>query len=122
MIALIIDDERDQAEYIAMCLIRGEFTTIVAYSAEAALERARLTRPDVILCDIKMPGMTGLELALIIKADPALKAIPLIAVTALSLPADEAKAMLAGFDHYITKPTNPTKFATLIRSYLGQHT
>ncbi|MGC1758629.1 MAG: response regulator [Candidatus Cybelea sp.] len=84
----------------------------------AALERARTGDFELVLADILMPGMDGYEFARLFKADAALASTPLVAVTALAMPADRKRADEAGFDGYITKPIEPRTFVAQIEAFL----
>ena len=75
-------------------------------------------RPDLILMDIQLPGMDGYETTRRIKADPALRSIPIIAVTSYALSGEEQKARAAGCDEYVPKPYSPRQLLAKIRQYL----
>jgi len=79
-------------------------TVLSATDAEAGLTLARTEQPDLILMDIQLPGMDGLEAAVLLKRDDATRAIPLIAPTALAMKGDEERIRAAGCDGYIVKP------------------
>ncbi|MDE1974396.1 MAG: response regulator, partial [Hyphomicrobiales bacterium] len=76
-------------------------------------------RPDLILMDIQMPVLDGYEATRRIKANPALKAIPIIVVTSYALSGDEEKARAAGCDDYITKPYSPRQLLAKVNAHLG---
>jgi CheY-like chemotaxis protein len=86
--------------------------------ALAALESARTGNFELVLADILMPGMNGYEFARRLKADAALASTPLVAVTALAMPADRMGADEAGFDGYITKPIDPRTFVSQVEAFL----
>jgi CheY-like chemotaxis protein len=77
---------------------------------------------DLILCDILMPGIDGYEFARRLKGEPALRATPLIAVTALAMPGDRERISAAGFDGYIGKPIEPETFVKVVESFLRSAT
>ncbi len=77
---------------------------MVAYSGDEGLEKSRAHRPDVILCDIGLPGMDGHEVARAIRADASLSATTLVALTGYAAPEDLAKSQEAGFDFHLAKP------------------
>ena len=79
---------------------------------------ARQIQPCLILADIRLPGMDGLEMTRLLKADPETMNIAVVAVTAFAMKGDEQKALAAGCDGYITKPIDVKAFPTLIRQYL----
>ena len=79
---------------------------------------AREKMPDLILMDIQMPVMDGLEATSILKADPVTKSIPIIALTAFAMQGDREKCMEAGCNDYITKPMDTRAFVTKVKEYL----
>ena len=99
-------------------LTRQGFEVHTAATAEEALEIARTIHPRLILADIRLPGMDGLEMTRRLKADPETKDIVVVAVTAFAMKGDEQKALDAGCEGYITKPIDVNTFPTLIRQYL----
>lgn len=82
------------------------------------LETARAERPDVILMDIQLPEVSGLEVTQWLKADPDLKSIPIVAVTSFAMKGDEQKFRDGGCDDYISKPISVVKFMDTVRKYL----
>jgi two-component system cell cycle response regulator DivK len=80
---------------------------------------AKAHRPDLILMDIQLPVLDGYEATRRIKADPALRAIPIIVVTSYALGGDETKARAAGCDDYVPKPYSPRQLLAKIREYLA---
>ncbi len=90
-----------------------------AENGEQALAAVTKQRPDLILMDIQLPIMDGNEATRRIKADPALKSIPIIAVTSYALSGEEAKARAAGCDDYVPKPYSPRQLLEKIRQYLA---
>jgi signal transduction histidine kinase len=99
---LVVDDNRDAAESLALLVESFGHSTQVAYDGPSAIEKAQTDRPDVVLCDIGLPGMTGYEVAR--KLRSVLKDIRLVAVSGYTGPEETAQATAAGFDGYITKP------------------
>jgi two-component system cell cycle response regulator DivK len=92
--------------------------------AKDGMEALNLTRqhhPDLIVMDIQLPGMSGIEVAKWIKEDDLLKAIPIIAVTALALRGDQQRIREAGCDAYIAKPMSTSYFLKTIEQFLRQH-
>ena len=82
----------------------ADYSVISAVNAEAGLMRAREEHPDLILMDIQLPGMDGLQATSLLKGDDATRAIPVIALTALAMKGDEERIRAAGCDGYIAKP------------------
>jgi two-component system cell cycle response regulator DivK len=92
---------------------------IEAETGEAGLAAAAAERPDLILMDIQLPGIDGYETTRRLKADPALRTVPIIVVTSYALSGDDAKAREAGCDAYVTKPYSPRQLLAKIREYLA---
>jgi two-component system cell cycle response regulator len=115
---LIVEDNPINRELIDYLLRAYGFTTLKALDGGIGLDMARRERPDLILCDIQMPVMDGIEFAHHVKSDPQLRATPLIALTALAMVGDRDRILAEGFDGYITKPVDPTTFVESINRYL----
>jgi CheY-like chemotaxis protein len=94
----------------------------VATDAESGIELARTNKPDVILMDIQLPGMDGLNATSFIKNDEALKSIPVIALTAHAMQGDKEKALGVGCIGYITKPVSTRNFCEQIKSLMNSNT
>jgi two-component system cell cycle response regulator len=117
---LVVEDNpinRDLLEYLLRAL---GFDALSAVDGLAGLAAAQRERPELILCDIHMPGIDGIEFARRIKADPATAATPLVAVTALAMVGDRDRILDAGFDGYIAKPIDPTRFLDELRPFLAR--
>jgi diguanylate cyclase (GGDEF)-like protein len=115
---LIVDDVHENLHLLTHVL-RDDYALRAATSGEKALELARRQpQPDLILLDIKMPGMDGYSVLSALKIDPATADIPVIFVTALSESADEARGLALGVADYITKPVNPELLKARIRNQL----
>ena len=95
-------------------------TVLSATDAEAGLTLARDGQPDLILMDIQLPGMDGLEATALLKRDDATRAIPVIALTALAMKGDEERIRAAGCDGYIAKPMNYQEFLKTVATELVQ--
>ena len=117
--ALIVEDNALNLKLMRDLLEASGIATLQTKDGKEALELARQHRPDVILMDIQLPDVSGLDVTRWIKADPELKHIPVIAVTALALRGDEERVREAGCDAYITKPISVTNFLEVVRRYLG---
>jgi two-component system cell cycle response regulator DivK len=115
---LVAEDQEDNRQILRDLLGSVDYEMIEAADGEAAVAAAKRERPDLILMDIQMPLLDGYEATRRIKADPALKAIPIIAVTSYALSGDEAKARDAGCDAYVTKPYSPRQLLAKIREFL----
>lgn len=120
---LVIEDNDVNLELMIYMLRAWGHEALTAADGKAGLAVARAERPDIILCDIQMPGMDGYDVARRLKADTALAHIPLIAVTALAMVGDREKAFQAGFDAHVSKPIDATAFMdALTRLLPGQTT
>jgi CheY-like chemotaxis protein len=104
---LIVDDEHDTADSLRLLLRRVGYLAEAVYSAPTALGEARRFRPDVMLCDLGLPGMDGLELAALLRADPATAGIRLIAVSGYGQEEDVRRSLEAGYELHLTKPVDP---------------
>lgn len=93
-------------------------TVLSATDAETGLTLARTEQPDLILIDIQLPGMDGLQATALLKADEATRAIPVIALTALAMKGDEERIRAAGCDGYIAKPLAYREFLATISTQL----
>ena len=115
---LIVDDVSENIHAL-MNILRDDYAILAATAGDKALEMAgRVPRPDLVLLDIKMPGMDGYEVLRRLKADPATAGIPVIFVTALAEAADEARGFKLGAADYVTKPVSPELVRLRIRTQL----
>ena len=115
---LLVEDQEDNRQILRDLLSSAGFELIEAEDGEQGLAAAAAHHPDLILMDIQMPVLDGYETTRRIKADPALRAIPIIAVTSYALSGDETKARAAGCDDYVTKPFSPRALLAKVREYL----
>lgn len=115
---LIIEDQEDNRAILRDLLDAAGFSHVEAVNGLEGVKAAESERPDLILMDIQLPEIDGYEATRRIKADPALRSIPIIAVTSYALSGDEAKARAAGCDGYVTKPFSPRQLLAKIREYL----
>lgn len=117
---LVVDDNATNLKLATRVLeIEGHLVDQAA-DAEQALAYLHGCVPDLILMDIFLPGMDGLTLTRLLKADPRWHAIPVIALTAFAMKGDEQKAREAGCDGYVTKPIDTREFPRLVASHLGK--
>jgi CheY-like chemotaxis protein len=103
---LIIEDNLDAAESLKEVLELSDHVVETAGSGLEGLEKARALRPEVVLCDIGLPGMDGFEVAKEIRADPALRSTALLALSGYATPTDLERAAEAGFDRHLAKPVD----------------
>ena len=115
---LVVEDQEDNRQILRDLLSSVGYELIEAEDGEQGLAAAAAHRPDLILMDIQMPVLDGYETTRRIKADPALRGIPVIAVTSYALSGDEGKARAAGCDDYVTKPYSPRALLAKVREYL----
>jgi two-component system, cell cycle response regulator DivK len=116
---LVIEDNPANMKLATFLLQSAGHTVSGATDAEAGLLSARMGRPDLILMDIQLPGMDGLEATTQLKRDDATRAIPVIALTALAMKGDEERIRAAGCDGYIAKPMDYKQFLTAIAARLA---
>jgi two-component system cell cycle response regulator DivK len=115
---LIVEDQEDNRRILRDLLTHAGYELIEALNGLDGVALAAKEKPDLILMDIQLPGIDGYEATRRIKADPALRAIPLIAVTSYALSGDEVKARAAGCDGYVTKPFSPRALLAKVREFL----
>jgi two-component system cell cycle response regulator len=115
---LLIEDNAINMELMLYTLQAWGHTLITAVTGEEGLELARRERPQLIISDVQLPGIDGYEVARIAKADPLLRDIPLLALTAFAMVGDREKARAAGFDGYYSKPIEPATFMAAIDAHL----
>jgi two-component system cell cycle response regulator DivK len=115
---LVVEDQEDNRQILRDLLGTTDFEVMEAANGEEALAAVAKQRPDLILMDIQLPILDGYEATRRIKADPALRSIPIIAVTSYALSGDEAKARAAGCDDFVPKPYSPRQLLAKIRQYL----
>jgi CheY-like chemotaxis protein len=118
---LLIDDTQEILELFSYLLRAAGYITMVAHDGTEGITMARTERPDLILCDNRMPGRDGFAVAKELKADAHLCKIPLISTTAAAMVGDRERILLAGFDGYIVKPVEPEQFASQVAQFLPVH-
>ncbi len=101
---LIVEDSPTNMKLTSVLLRHAGHSVLSASDAETGLALARAEHPDLVLMDIHLPGMDGLEATSILKGDPATASIPVIALTALAMSTDQERTRSAGCDAYIAKP------------------
>jgi two-component system, cell cycle response regulator DivK len=117
---LVVEDQEDLRGVLRDLLTGSGYAVAEAADGQAGVEATRSERPDLVLMDIQMPVLDGYEATRQIKADPDLKATPIIAVSSFAMKGDEEKARAAGCDHYVTKPYSPLQLLRTIRGVLGE--
>lgn len=119
---LAVDDEEDICELIRFNLEKNGYKVFIAESGEKALEKALSILPDLIILDLMLPGIDGLEVAKKLKADAATQSIPIIMLTAKGEEADIVIGLEIGADDYIVKPFSPRVLAARIKAVLRGRT
>ena len=117
---LVIEDHEENRQILRDLFATVGYSLIEAATGDEGIALAGAHRPDLILMDIQLPGMDGYEATRRIKADPALRRIPLIVVTSYALSGDDVKAREAGCDDYVTKPFSPRALLAKVRQHLGE--
>jgi two-component system cell cycle response regulator DivK len=115
---LIVEDNPANLALAIFLLQSAGHTVLSAADAEVGLRLARDEQPNLILMDIQLPGMDGLEATVLLKRDDATRAIPVIALTALAMKGDEERIRAAGCDGYIAKPLEYRSFLAAISAQL----
>lgn len=115
---LIIEDNDKNLKLVRDVLQVKGYATIEAGTAEEGLELADAHKPDLVLMDIQLPGMNGIEARKQLRANPVTTTIPVIAVTASVMEQDRSQITEAGFDGYISKPLNLKEFLDTVRATL----
>jgi two-component system cell cycle response regulator DivK len=119
-VVLIVEDNERNRKLVRDVLGHAGFVTLCAGDGEAGVALARTDRPDAILMDINLPGMTGFEALAALRADALTASIPVLAVTAYAMSDDRSRILAAGFDGYVEKPIDvralPGQVEALLRS------
>lgn len=114
-----VEDNEYNRKIVRDLLSRSNYELVEAKDGEAALHALAQRRPDLILMDVQLPKMSGLEVTRRIKADPAFTQIPVIAITSFALSGDDRLALEAGCNAYIPKPFRPRDLLEMIRRFIG---
>ena len=117
---LVVDDNETNVKLVRFLLKKRGYDVRVAANASEALAVLESFVPGLILMDLQLPGMDGLELTRRIKAEPRTRAVPIVAVTAYAMKGDEDKARQAGCDGYITKPIDTHALPFKVAEYLSR--
>ncbi len=114
-IVLVVDDERDIRELLLDELKDSGYETIEAENGAEALDRVYTDRPDIVLLDLMMPVMDGIQVLEVLKFNPQTANIPVVLLTAVSADEGEQRTMGLGVSHYVTKPWEPGTIQTIIK-------
>jgi CheY-like chemotaxis protein len=115
-LALVVDDNPDITDMLAAVLRHAGYTVSSAHSAPDALGMALARHFDLVVSDIGMPGMTGHELASVLRAIPEYRSIPMVAVTGFDMYDDKERSAQAGFSAHLSKPIDPFALTQAIRA------
>jgi two-component system cell cycle response regulator DivK len=118
LILIVEDNDKNMKLARDILQVKG-YRTLEAESAEAGLPLVAAQKPDLVLMDIHLPGMNGMEALAKLRADAATKAIPVLAFTASVMPQDRREIMSAGFDGFLSKPLNLKEFQETIAAALA---
>ncbi len=118
---LVVEDNLDNYELVRFILERNGYDTFLAVNGQDGVAAARLQQPDLILMDLSLPGLDGWDATFQIKSDPRTKNIPLLALTAHTLPSDRKRALEAGVDGYLTKPFELNDLVTAVETTLRKN-
>ncbi len=119
---LLVEDNEMNRDMLSRRLLRRGYEVVIAVDGQQGVDLAGSTQPQVILMDMSLPVIDGWEATRRIKADPATKAIPVIALTAHAMAGDREQALAAGCDDYDTKPIDLTRLLPKIEKYAGPGT
>ncbi len=114
---LVIEDNEMNMKLVRTLLEIGGYRVLEVRDAETGIEVARRDKPDLILMDIQLPAMDGLEATRLIKRDPEIQHIPVIALTSYAMQGDEKKALEAGCSGYISKPIDTRSFLEILPEF-----
>lgn len=118
---LVVEDEPDIAEVLQFNLERAGLAVTVERRGDSALEAIRRRLPDLVVLDLMLPGLDGLELARLLKRDPATSGLPLVMLTAKGEELDRIVGLELGADDYISKPFSPREVVLRIKAVLRRH-
>jgi len=116
---LIVEDNLANIELMSFLLGAYGHTPLSAADGPRGVAAARSERPDLIACDVNLPGMDGFAVLAALRTEPSLAGVPILAVTALAMAGDREKVLAAGFDGYISKPIEPESFVAELEAFLA---
>ena len=115
---LVVEDDHDIAELVRLHLVRAGFETDLVTSGDEVLPRLREARPDLVVLDVMLPGLSGLEVCRLVRADAELAAVPIVMVTARVHEEDRVAGFEIGADDYVTKPFSPRDLVARVQAVL----
>ena len=117
---LYIEDNEYNRKIVRQLVSRTSYRLIEAVDGESGVAQAQKELPDLILMDVQLPKMSGLDATRVLKADPRTSHIPIIVITSFALSGDREKASAAGADSYLAKPYSPRELLALVRKFLPE--
>jgi two-component system cell cycle response regulator DivK len=117
---LIVDDVPSNLKLSTLLLVREGYEVSTVSDGREALAVLERLQPRLILMDIKLPGMSGLEVTRLLKADARTRHIPIVALTSCAMNGDEQKARMAGCDGYIARPIDTRTFTMLVKDFVDR--
>jgi len=117
---LYVEDNEYNRKIVRQLLSRTSYRLLEAPDGETAIALVRQDRPDLVLMDVQLPRMSGLDVTRVLRAEPATADIPIIVVTSFALSGDDQRAMAAGASGYLAKPYSPRDLLALIRKFLPE--
>jgi two-component system cell cycle response regulator DivK len=117
---LYIEDNEYNRKIVRQLLGRTSYQLVEAVDGESGVALAQQLMPQLILMDVQLPKMSGLDATRVLKADPRTSDIPIIVITSFALSGDREKAAVAGADNYLAKPYSPRELLALVRQYLPE--
>jgi two-component system, cell cycle response regulator DivK len=117
---LLVDDNEDALDMYQKYLTYRGYRVVLARNGEEAIVQAHAHRPDVILLDVRMPGMTGTDVMRTLNADSTFKDTPIVALTAHAMDSERKEALAAGFDAWISKPCLPDQLVLALERILSK--
>jgi len=117
---LVVDDEGPIVELVRFTLEDEDLQVVEAQDGPEAVELARATRPDLVLLDVQLPSLSGVEVCRRLRRDPGFAGVPIIMLTAAGQASDRERGLAAGANEYLTKPFSPLALLALVRSLLPE--
>jgi len=115
---LYIEDNEYNRKIVRQLLVRTTYRLVEAVDGETGVAMAQQQLPQLILMDVQLPKMSGLDATRILKADPQTSKIPIIVITSFALSGDREKAAAAGADSYLAKPYSPSELLAMVKQFL----
>lgn len=116
---LVIEDDDASRQLVTYLLEAAGHRVLAAENGAVGVRIALAESPDIILCDLQMPVMNGYEVARSLRTSMIWRVVPLVAVTAFSMPGDREKALDVGFNEHLSKPITPETFVQQVEAFLG---